>query len=254
MELRMDELMAYAAKKEAAVKTREELRQLRDKFYSAHDNGPASVLKAAVQGKTKEEVQRLAMQLPAFPSHLFDFLSSYGFVTGSTVYGDIDQAKDVDWMIEYLPQLMYIMTPYVVSYDYGDNYEAAPGRLSVLYGNIEQRKLLNIIVANDYGLFKAWKYATERMRDLKLDRITITRRLMQNKYARVRLFRAFVDAYDSMNTEVKDLAYYDKPDSVATAREYKVCLVCGREAIWFTEKAREAEYHATGVCERCQDV
>ena len=252
MELRMDELMAYAAKKEAAVKTREEMRQLQNKFYNAHDSGPASVLKAAVQGKTKEEVQRLAMQLPAFPSHLFDFLSSYGFVTGSTVYGDIDQAKDVDWMIECMPQLTYIMAPYVVSYDYGDNYEAAPGRLSVLYGNIEQRKLLNIIVANDYGLFKAWKYATARMRDLKLNGTTSC--LMRNKYARVRLFRAFVDAYDSMNTEIKELARYDKPATLADAREYKVCLVCGREAIWFTEKAREAEYHATGVCERCQDV
>lgn len=254
MELRMDELMAYAAKKEAAVKTREEMRELQNKFYNAHDSGPASVLKAAVQGKTKEEVQRLAMQLPAFPSHLFDFLSNYGFVTGSTVYGDIDQAKDVDWMIEYMPQLTYIMTPYVVSYDYGDDYEAAPGRLSVLYGNIEQRKLLNIIVANDYGLFAAWKYATERMRDLKLDRITITRRLMQNKYARVRLFRAFVDAYDSMNTEVKDLDHYNRQQTLSDALEHRVCFVCGREAIWFTEKAREAEYHATGVCERCQDV
>ena len=63
------------------------MRQLQNKFYNAHDGGPASVLKAAVQGKTKEEVQRLAMQLPAFPAHLFDFLSSYGFVTGSTGYG-----------------------------------------------------------------------------------------------------------------------------------------------------------------------
>ena len=252
MELRMDELMAFAAKKEAAVKTREEMRQLRTKFYVEHNDGPASILKAAVQGKTKEEVQQLAMQLPAFPSHLFDFLSSYGFVTGSTVYGDINQAKDVDWMIEYMPQLTYIMTPYVVSYDYGDNYEAAPGRLSVLYGNIEQRKLLNIIVANDYGLFKAWKYATKCMRELKLN--DTTSRLMQNKYVRVRLFRAFVDAYDSMNTEVKDLDHYDKPDNLAEALQYKTCIVCGREAIWFTEKAREAEYHATGVCERCQDA
>ena len=251
-ELNMAEIMAYAAKKEAAVKTREELRQLRDKFYVEHNDGPASVLKAAVQGKTKEEVQQLAMQLPAFPAHLFDFLSDYGFVTGSTVYGNIDQANDVDWMIEYMPQLTYIMTPYVVSYDYSDNYEAAPGRLSVLYGNIEQRKLLNIIVANDYGLFKAWKYATACMKTLKMG--DITKRLMQNKYARVRLFRAFVDAYDSMNTEVKDLEHYDKPATLADAREYKVCLVCGREALWFTEKAREAEYHATGVCERCQDV
>ena len=251
-ELNMAEIMAFAAKKEAAVKTREEMRELQNRLYSAHDNGPASVLKAAVQGKTKEEVQRLAMQLPAFPSHLFDFLSSYGFVTGSTVYGDIDQAKDVDWMIEYMPQLTYIMTPYVVSYDYGDNYEAAPGRLSVLYGNIEQCKLLNIIVANDYGLFAAWKYATECMRELKLDRIT--GRLMWNKYARVRLFRAFVDVYDSMNTEVKDLDHYDKPATLGDALEYKVCFVCGRDAIWFTEKAREAEYHATGVCERCQDA
>ena len=251
-ELNMAEIMAYAAKKEAAVKAKEELRQLRDKFYVGHNDGPASVLKAAVQGKTKEEVQRLAMQLPAFPAYLFDFLSNYGFVTGSTVYGDINQAKDVDWMIEYIPQLTYIMTPYVVSYDYGDNYEAAPGRLSVLYGNIEQRKLLNIIVANDYGLFKAWKYATERMRDLKLN--DTTSRMLWSKYARVRLFRAFVDAYDSMNTEVKDLDHYDKPATLADAREDKVCLVCGREAIWFTEKAREAEYHATGVCERCQDV
>lgn len=252
MELRMDELMAYAAKKEAAVKTREEVRQLRTKFYVAHNDEPASMIKAAVQGKTKEEVQQLAMQLPAFPAHLFDFLSDYGFVTGSTVYGDIDQAKDVDWMIEYIPQLAYIMTPYVVSYDYGDNYDAVSGRLSVLYGNIEQRKLLNIIVANDYGLFAAWKYATERMRDLKLN--SDTNCLMRNKYARVRLFRAFVDAYDSMNTEVKDLDHYEMPDSVADALQYNTCIVCGREAIWFTEKAREAEYHATGVCERCQDV
>ena len=252
MELRMDELMAYAAKKEAAVKISEEMRRLQNKFYNAHNHGPASILKAAVQGKTKEEVQQLAMQLPAFPAHLFDFLSDYGFVTGSTVYGDIDQAKDVDWMIEYTPQLTYIMTPYVVSYDYGDNYEAAPGRLSVLYGNIEQRKLLNIIVANDYGLFAAWKYATKRLRDLMLN--DTTNHLMRNKYARVRLFRAFVDAYDSMNTEIKDLDHYDKPATLADAREYKVCLVCGRDAIWFTEKAREVEYHATGVCERCQDV
>ena len=251
-ELNMAEIMAFAAKKEAAVKTREEMWQLQNKFYNGHDSGPASVLKAAVQGKTKEEVQRLAMQLPAFPAHLFDFLSDYGFVTGSTVYGDINQAKDVDWMIKYMPQLTYIMTPYVVSYDYGDNYEAAPGRLSVLYGNIEQRKLLNIIVANDYGLFAAWKYATERMRDLKLN--DTTSRLLWHKYERVRLFRAFVDAYDSMNTEIKDLDHYDKPDSVATALQYNTCIVCGREAIWFTEKAREAEYHATGVCERCQDV
>ena len=192
------------------------------------------------------------MQLPAFPAHLFHFLSDHGFVTGSVVYGNIDQAKDVDWMIEYMPQLTQILVPYVVSYDYSDNYEAAPGRLSVLYGNIEQCKLLNIIVANDYGLFKAWKYATERMRDLKFN--DTTNRLMQNKYARVRLFRAFVDAYDSMNTEHYDLKYYNKPATLADAQEYKVCLVCGREAIWFTEKAREAEYHATGVCERCQDV
>ena len=253
MELRMDELMAYAAKKEAAVKTREEMRQLQNKFYVEHNDGPVSILKAAVQGKTKEEVQQLAMQLPAFPSHLFDFLSDYGFVTGSTIYGDIEQAKDIDWMIEYMPQLTYIMTPYVVSYDYGDNYEAAPGRLSILYGNIEQRKLLNIIVANDYGLFRAWQYATERMRDLKLNDDD-TNHLMRNKYVRVRLFRAFVDAYDSMNTEIKDLDHYDKPATLADARKCKVCLVCGREAIWFTEKAREAEYHATGVCERCQDV
>lgn len=252
MELRMDELMAYAAKKEAVARTREELRQPQNMFYSAHDNGPASVLKAAVQGKTKEEVQRLAMQLPAFPARLFDFFRDHGFVTGSAVYGNIDQAKDVDWMIEYMPQLTYIMTPYAVSYDYNDNYEAAPGRLSVFYGNIEQRKLLNIIVANDYGLFKAWQYATECMKTLKMG--DITKRLMQNKYVRVRLFRAFVDAYDSMNTGVKDLEYYDKPATLADAREYKVCLVCGREALWFTEKAREAEYHATGICERCQDV
>ena len=251
-ELNMAEILAFAAKKEAAVKTREEVRQLQNKFYNARDGGPASVLKAAVQGKTKEEVQQLAMQLPAFPAHLFDFLSDYGFVTGSVSYGDIDQAKDVDWMIEYMPQLTYIMTPYVVSYDYGDNYEAAPGRLSVLYGNIEQRKLLNIIVANDYGLFKAWRYATECMKTLKMG--DTTKRLMQNKYARVRLFRAFVDAYDSMNTEIRELDHYDKPDSVSNALYYKTCIVCGREAIWFTEKAREAEYHATGVCERCQDV
>ena len=252
MELRMDELMAYAAKKEAVAKTKEEMRQLRDKFYVEHNDGPISVLKAAVQGKTKEEVQQLAMQLPAFPAHLFDFLSDCGFVTGSTVYGDIDQAKDVDWMIEYMPQLTYILAPYVVSYDYGDNYEAAPGRLSVLYGNIEQRKLLNIIVANDYGLFKAWRYATECMKTLKMG--DITKRLMQNKYARVRLFRAFVDAYDSINTDIKDLSHYDMPDNLAEALQYKTCIVCGREAIWFTEKAREAEYHATGVCERCQDA
>ena len=251
-ELNMAEIMAFAAKKEAAVKTREEMRQLQNKFYNGHDSGPASVLKAAVQGKTKEEVQRLAMQLPAFPAHLFDFLSDYGFVTGSAVYGSIDQAKDVDWMLEYIPQLSHILTPYVVSYDYSDNYEAAPGRLSVLYGNIEQRKLLNIIVANDYGLFKAWKYATERMKDLKLN--DTTSRMLWNKYARVRLFRAFVDAYDSMNTEIKDLSHYDMPDSVADALQYQCCFVCGRDAIWFTEKAREAEYHATGVCERCQDV
>ena len=251
-ELNMAEIMAYAAKKEAAVKTREELRQLRDKFYMEHNGGPALALKAAIQGKTKEEVQQLAMQLPAFPAYLFDFLSDYGFVTGSTVYGNIDQAKDVDWMIEYMPRLTQILAPYVVSYDYGDNYEAAPGRLSVLYGNIEQRKLLNIIVANDYGLFAAWKYATGGMKDLM--RNSTTNHFMRNKYARVRLFRAFVDAYDSINTEVKDLDRYNKPDSVSNALYYKTCIVCGREATWFTEKAREAEYHATGVCERCQDV
>ena len=224
-ELNMAEIMAYAAKKEAVAKTREEMRQLRDKFYVGLNGGPASVLeaavlKAAVQGKTKEEVQRLAMQLPAFPAHLFDFLSDYGFVTGSTVYGDINQAKDVDWMIEYMPQLTYIMTPYVVSYDYGDNYEAAPGRLSILYGNIEQRKLLNIIVANNYGLFKAWRYATECMKTLKMG--DITKRLMQNKYARVRLFRAFVDAYDSRNTEVKDLDHYNRQQTLSDALEHKV--------------------------------
>lgn len=55
MELRMDELMAYAAKKEAAVKTREELQQLRNKFYLEHNDGPLQYLKRLSRVKPRRK-------------------------------------------------------------------------------------------------------------------------------------------------------------------------------------------------------
>lgn len=193
---------------------------------------------------TKKELMDYAMTLPQIPDHLFDAMKDYGFPTGSAVFGNIDNPSDVDYVCG-LPASAFTSCNCAVScgnvsQDYIDQNLL---NFVPLYGN-RDGQLYNIICIGDGHTYRAWNKATNVMQELAA-RKDFTH-VVQEKWKRVRLFRALCDVFED------PLPLYKEID-LDEALKYSKCTRCGREAINFMDKTHKDFYKTTGLCERCQE-
>ncbi len=193
---------------------------------------------------SKKELIAHAMTLPDIPDHLWNDMQRYGFVTGSSVFGNINTPADIDYVCQ-LPAYAFLAAHCAVSCspnqaDYLD--DSNEDEFTPIYA-CRKGQLYNIICVGSSVKFEAWKTTTYIMRTLSNN--PQLQDAVKLKWKRVRLFRALCDVlepveplYEERNE--KEALHYDK------------CKVCGREAVNFTNKSAKDFYKATAVCERCQ--
>ena len=204
---------------------------------------------------TKEQIIAEAMTLPDIPRRLLKLLDDNGFTTGSSVFGDPKLANDVDWVINVPPKVFrgYILGASLAYFN--------ENRFVTGYGHVGET-LYNIICMSDRNLFKAWFFATTVMQAIRALQVSCTPhgyreviqpmdQLYNNKYARVRVFRALVDAFDTVQVDIPAIPTSYINQLAENALQWKRCKRCGREAINFTTLAHCHHWETTGICERC---
>ena len=197
-------------------------------------------------GMTKKEIQAYAMTLPEIPNHLWEIMQTLGFQTGSSVFGNIDNPSDIDWVVD-IPAYAFLYAPCAVpcgkiNQDYIDDDTAD---FVPLYAN-RNGQLYNIICIGNGLKLEAWRQTTDVLRHWCT--LTGLKDAMRTKWKRVRLFRALTDILEP----VKPLYPHQKP-TAHEALQYDKCSECGREANNFTCKSAKDFYKTTSVCERCQE-
>jgi hypothetical protein len=192
----------------------------------------------------KEERIEATMKLPMLSESLYDLLERDGFKTGSDIYSNVEP-NDYDWCINVPP---HAFSGFALNTD--ADYWINDGFASVYahyHGN-----LLNIICFSDYELMQAWFMATKVMRRLsnqyQVDQygrvVADIGALFNEKWARVRVFRALKDIFWPMRELPEPL---DRQEAL----QHHMCMICGREAVNFTCKAARVAYQESGICERC---
>ncbi len=180
--------------------------------------------------KNKEDLIKQAAALAPIPHGTMEFIKQCeGFKTGSSVYGPTDEAKDVDWVVNR-PAFLFDENTVCATTD----QEYIDDRMTVLYGNYEG-DLINILCIGDSGLFESWRTSTEMMKTLPIFEV---------KWQRVRVFRAFLDVFWSVQPVPQMISLKD-------AHRLQKCIICNREAVYFSTAHIKKHYENTGICERC---
>lgn len=216
------------------------IQEIVEELKKAHSNA-ANEDFCLPDNANKERVIKSVRSLPPLTEEHIGYLNSHGFRTGSTVYGDISEAKDVDWVVNLPP---FYFSGHAAGVEDSEAYwdERCMDPIYAHYDGV----LFNIICMNDYsGLFNAWKQTTDTMEFLY--HASSAGKVMKEKWQRVRLFRALLDIY----WPVQPTSY---PLAKESALLQQVCTICGREAINFTCKAAKDHYLSTAVCERCEPL
>lgn len=196
---------------------------------------------------TKKELQEFAMNLPPIRDDLWADMMQYGFQTGSSIFGSIDNPADIDWVCQ-LPAMAFTYSHCAVpcgkiTTDYVD--QDKDNTFVPLYAN-RNNDLYNIICISSQKKFNAWKQATAIMKDLFNNWRPLDIEF-KTKWKRVRLFRALTDILEPLDPISSYAAL-----SLTDALKYEQCMTCGREANNFTCKSAKDFYKATAICERCQ--
>ena len=207
--------------------------------------------RVSVDKMTKTERIRATWELPELSSSLMDVLEDNGFKTGSTVYGNAEDATDVDWCIMIPPE---IFDGYALNTN-DPGYWEADG-FSSIYAH-HRGKLLNILCFSNGNLCRAWWGATRVME--KMVGLTIPgmyqsqsdyyalESTKDSKWRRVRIFRALRDVMFEVRPK-------GDPCSIKEAKEHHKCRICKREAINFTRMSERKKWENSGICERCREA
>lgn len=198
---------------------------------------------------SKSERIELTWQLPPLTDSLMDVLEENGFMSGSSVYTDIENPPDIDWVVMVPPHVFekHSLKPN------NDGYWNEDG-FSSIYCH-DGNKIYNILCMSRNDLFDAWAYATQAMVALKNTpmRPAFTSNMKEQypfqdafatKWMRVRIFRAIKDVFLDHTPLEKRLSRED-------AGKRSSCRVCGEEAVNFTCKAAREHWQGTAIGECC---